>query len=310
MSGACRAPRPSQSPLRISFHALFPAFGASPRTFVSAAHYENFPVASFLLPRDVREAVLAIYRFARAADDVADEGHAAPAERLAALDRFDAALDAIGAGRAPTDAPFAELAAAVDRHALPLPLLRDLLSAFRQDVTLHRYPTWAALQDYCRRSADPIGRLLLHLHHCATPDNASKSDAICTALQLVNFWQDVAIDWRKGRVYLPQEDLARFGVAESGIAAGRCDDGWRALIAFETARTRALLESGRPLVRSLPWRFGLEISGVLAGGHRILDRIDAVDGDVFRQRPRLGRIDWAIVAWHAIVPPRHAGSLP
>ena len=253
----------------------------------------------------MREAVLAIYRFARAADDVADEGDAAPAERLAALSRFDDALDAIATHRPTTDAPFVELAAAVERHALPIPLLRDLLSAFRQDVTTRRYATWPALLDYCRRSANPIGRLLLHLHRRDGANNQAWSDSICTALQLVNFWQDVARDWQKGRVYLPQEDLRRFGVAEAQIAEGRCDDGWRALIAFETARARTLLESGRPLVRALPWRFALEISGVLAGGHRILDRIDAVHGDVFLHRPQLRRVDWALVSCRALVPPRH-----
>jgi len=271
---------------------------------VSAAHYENFPVASFLLPRAQRDAVLAIYRFARAADDIADEGDAAPAARLAELDRFERALDAIAAGRPTGEAPFAALAAAIDKHALPLALLRDLLSAFRQDVLTHRYSTQAALLDYCRRSANPIGRLLLRLYRRDGPAELAWSDAICSALQLANFWQDVALDWAKDRVYLPQEDLERFGVAEAQIAHARCDDAWRTLMAFETARTRALLESGRPLVRALPWRAGLELSGVLAGGHRILDRIDAVGGDVFRHRPRLSAADWALVGCRALAPPR------
>jgi squalene synthase HpnC len=271
---------------------------------VSAAHYENFPVASFLLPRAQRDAVLAIYRFARAADDIADEGEAPPATRLAELDRFERALDAIAAGRPPQEAPFAALAAAIARHALPVALFRDLLSAFRQDVLTHRYASEAALLDYCRRSANPIGRLLLHLHRRSGPAEVVWSDGICTALQLANFWQDVALDRAKGRIYLPLEDLARFGVAETQIDEARCDDAWRALMAFETARTRALLESGRPLVRALPWRPGLELAGVLAGGHRILDRIDAVGGDVFRHRPRLSATDWARVACQALAPPR------
>ena len=271
---------------------------------MSAAHYENFPVASFLLPHATREAVVAIYRFAREADDIADEGDATPADRLAQLDRFERALDAIVAGQRPTEAPFASLADAIARHSLPVPLFRDLLSAFRQDVTTHRYPTFAALLDYCRRSANPIGRLLLHLYRRNAPANVACSDAICSALQLVNFWQDIGGDWDKGRVYLPQEDLARFGVAEAQIAEGRCDERWRALLAFETARARTLLDSGRPLVRALPWRAGLELSGVLAGGHRILDRIDACRGDVFRHRPQLRRIDWTYVAWRALFPLR------
>jgi squalene synthase HpnC len=277
---------------------------------VSAAHYENFPVASFLLPHATREAVLAIYRFAREADDIADEGAARPVDRLAELDRFERALDAIAAGRTPTEPPFASLADAIARHSLPLPLFRDLLSAFRQDVTTHRYPTFAALREYCRRSANPIGRLLLHLYRRDAPANVACSDAICSALQLVNFWQDIGGDWDRGRVYLPQEDLARFGVAEAQIAEGRCDERWRALLAFETARARALLDSGRPLVRALPWRSGLELSGVLAGGHRILDRIDACRGDVFRHRPQLRRIDWTYVAWRALFPLRVQRNRP
>jgi squalene synthase HpnC len=277
---------------------------------VSVAHYENFPVASWLVPRRLRPAVVAIYRFARAADDIADEGDFAPADRLAALDRLERALDAIGAGAAPTEAPFDGLAAAIARHHLPLEPLRDLLSAFRQDVLTPRYATQALLLDYCRRSANPIGRLMLRLYDADTAENLHASDAICTALQLINFWQDIASDWRRGRLYVPQEDLIRFGVAESHVAEERCDGSWRALIAFESARTRALLESGRPLTRALPWRLGLELSGVLAGGHRILDGIDATGGDVFRRRPSLARGDWAGVACNALFPPRRHRAAP
>jgi len=271
---------------------------------VSAAHYENFPVASLLVPVPLRPAVLAVYRFARMADDFADEGDVAPADRLAALDRFDAALDEIAAGSDPSAPPFPELAAAVVRHALPLAPFRDLLSAFRQDVTTTRYSTAKDLFDYCRRSANPIGRLMLRIFDAEAPANLVASDAICTALQLINFWQDIASDWLRGRVYLPIEDLGRFGVTEAHIADARCDEAWSALMAFETARARALLESGRPLTRALPWRLRLEISGVLAGGHRILDGIDATGGDVFRRRPKLSRSDWAGVACNAIFPPR------
>jgi len=275
---------------------------------VSVAHYENFPVASFLVPRAIRGAVVAIYRFARTADDLADEGEASPAERLAALDACASGLEAIAAGRAPSTPPFAELATAIARHRLPLEPFHDLLSAFRQDVTTPRYTSATQLLDYCRRSANPIGRLLLHLYDAATPVNLESSDAICTALQLANFWQDVALDWTKGRIYLPQEDLARFGVAEAQIGEARCDAAWRALMTFETARTRAMLDAGRPLVRALPWRLALELSGVLAGGYRILDRIDATGGDVFRRRPTLSRADWAMVAYRALFPPRTAGA--
>ena len=144
----------------------------------------------------------------------------------------------------------------------------------------------------------------MHLYGTVSAPNMLHADAICTALQLVNFWQDIALDWRKNRVYLPQEDLTRYGVGEAHIANARCDGAWRALLAFETARARTLLASGRPLTTVLPWRLALELRGVLAGGHRILDGIDAVGGDVFRQRPQLARGDWAIVGWQALFPPR------
>jgi squalene synthase HpnC len=271
---------------------------------VSASHYENFPVASLVVPRKLRAAMLAIYRFARAADDLADEGAAAPAARLAALDRYERALDAIAAGCAPAEPPFPALAAAIARHRLPFAPFRDLLSAFRQDVTTTRYASFAAVLDYCRRSANPVGRLLLTLYGSASDANLRTSDAICSALQLINFWQDIAADWQRGRVYIPQDDLARFGVSEAQIAGARCDESWRALLAFQTARARAMLESGRALTRELPWRPGLELAGVLAGGHRILDGIDAVGGDVFRHRPQLARTDWIAIAWQAVFPPR------
>ena len=271
---------------------------------MSAGHYENFPVASLLVPQRLRPAILAVYRFARMADDFADEGDAAPAERLAALDRFEAALDAIEAGTPPRTPPFPELAAAIARHAMALDPFRDLLSAFRQDVTTTRYHSAAALFDYCRRSANPIGRLMLRIFDADATANLAASDAICTALQLINFWQDIAADWAKGRIYLPTEDLDRFGVTESHIAEARCDSAWSALMAFESARARALLDVGRPLTDVLPWRLRLEISGVLAGGHRILDGIDATGGDVFRGSPRLSASDWIGVARSAIFPPR------
>jgi len=271
---------------------------------VSAGHYENFPVASLLVPRRLRPSILAIYRFARTADDVADEGDAPAAARLVALERIAQALDSAVEGERPPDDPFPGLAEAIRRHALPPDLFHDLLSAFRQDVTTTRYPVYADVLDYCRRSANPIGRLVLHVYGAAAGANLAHSDAICTGLQLVNFWQDIALDWRKGRVYLPQEDLAHFGVTEDDIAAGRCDERWRALLAFETARARALLVSGAPLARALPWRLGLELRAVQAGGHRILDAIDAVGGDVFRHRPALRATDWITVAANALAPPR------
>jgi squalene synthase HpnC len=272
------------------------------------AHYENFPVASWLVPARLRAPIEAIYGFARAADDVADEGDASETERLAGLDRFLLALDEIDSGRRPGDPAFARLADAVRDFALPTRLLRDLIDAFQQDVRKKRYGTYAELLDYSRRSANPIGRLVLHVFgktgdglffSAANKGNAlspvEQSDAICSALQFINFWQDVAVDWHKGRVYIPQEDLARFGVSEADIAA-RCADGrWRELMDFECARSRALLLSGTPLAAQLPGRLGMEIRATIHGGATILDKIQAVSGDVFRRRPALRAFDWLAI---------------
>lgn len=267
-------------------------------------HYENFPVASRLVPARLRPAVVAIYRFARSADDLADEGDAAPGARLAALQVFTRALEAIERGETPSLAPFPALADAIRTHRLPMQPFHDLLSAFAQDVTTSRYATFADVADYCMRSANPVGRLMLAVYGLGAPANNRASDSICTGLQLANFWQDVAIDWQKGRVYLPMEDLQRFGVSEAQIASARVDAGWRSLMAFETSRARALLDAGRPLLRELPWRLRLEIGAVIAGGRRILARIDNVGGDVFRRRPVLGPVDWIAVALRTLIPPR------
>jgi squalene synthase HpnC len=263
---------------------------------VGVGHYENFPVASLLLPKRLRPPVRAIYRFARTADDIADEGDATAAQRLQQLADLAGQLDAVER-RAPNDWP--DLADAVDRYRLPIELLRDLLSAFSQDVTVHRYADYAGLFDYCQRSANPIGRLLLVLFERDEPELRAQSDAICTGLQLVNFWQDIAVDWGKGRVYLPQSELRRFGVDESMIAQGRVEGRWRDLVAAQTARAAAMLHAGAPLAAALGGRIGLELRLVVAGGLRIAQRIDAANGDIFRYRPTLRRRDWLLLAVRA-----------
>lgn len=263
-------------------------------------HYENFPVASILMPRRLVPAVETIYAFARGADDVADEGDATPAERLAGLAEYEAALDDIAAGRTPSRTMFARLGAVVAQFALPLQALRDLLSAFRQDVVTTRYPDYAALLDYCRRSADPVGRLMLALYGVGGERRLRQSDAICTALQLINFWQDVGIDIAKGRIYLPQEDLARFGVGEADIEAGRDSPAWRALMAFEVERARVLMLSGAPLARQLPGRIGWELRLIVQGGLRILERIERARYDVYRRRPTLGKLDYLVMLGRAV----------
>jgi squalene synthase HpnC len=264
---------------------------------MGVGHYENFPVASWLMPSGLRPAVRAIYRFARTADDIADEGDAAPQVRLAALADLQVVLDRIASGEG---GDWPDLAAAVREHGLPLRPLHDLLSAFAQDVTVKRYDSYESLLDYCRRSADPVGRLLLALYRVDEPQAADWSDRICTGLQLTNFWQDVAIDWSKGRVYLPQDELARFEVGESALAGGGRDRNWSALMRAQTDRARRMLESGAPLTRRLPGRIGWELRLVIQGGLRVLERIDRVEGDVFGKRPRLRAPDWLVVATRSL----------
>ena len=262
---------------------------------MSVDHPENFPVASVLLPKRLRRPIEAIYRFARGADDIADEGDASDAERLRALKAYSAELDRIEQGQAPTDPTFDELANIIVEWKLPLPLLRDLLEAFAQDVKKKRYANYTELLDYCRRSANPVGRLLLHLVGCTSTENLLRSDNICTALQLINFWQDVAIDWQKDRVYLPQADLARFRIAEKHIAEQRWSAEWAALLDFQTDRARSMMLAGAPLVHALPGRMGWEIRFTVQGGLRILERIRRVRGDVFRRRPVLRPADWLLM---------------
>ena len=255
-------------------------------------HYENFPVASILLPKRLRQPIEAIYRFARGADDIADEGDACDEVRLQALADYNAELYRIERGLMPATADFQTLTTVIMEWNLPIQLFRDLLDAFAQDVVQKRYSDYPELLDYCRRSANPVGRLLLHLVDRTSEENLYRSDCICTALQLINFWQDIAIDWQKQRVYLPQTDLDHFGVSENQIAEERWSADWAALLDFQIDRTRALMLEGAPLVHQLPGRMGWEIRVTVQGGLRILERLRRVRGDVFRHRPTLGAPDW------------------
>jgi len=262
---------------------------------MSVDHYENFPVASILMPKRLRKPVAAIYHFARAADDIADEGELSNEERLQQLNDFRDELTHIAADETPLMPLFQHLSVEVKAHALPLQLMHDLLDAFSQDVVKKRYANYDELLDYCRRSANPVGRLLLHLYEEATLVNLAYSDAICTSLQLINFWQDVAKDITIARIYLPQDDMARFGVTEEQIVQARCDDAWRALMKFQIERARALMLYGKPLGTILTGRIGLEMRMVIQGGLRILDKIEAADYDVFNKRPVLRPFDWVIM---------------
>ncbi|RZT98061.1 squalene synthase HpnC [Rivibacter subsaxonicus] len=274
-------------------------------------HYENFPVASWLCPCALRPAVVAIYGFARTADDIADEGGASPEQRRADLQAYRTELHRVAAGAAPAPrwaSVFAPLQRAIDAHALPLALLNDLLDAFLQDTAVQRYADRATLLDYCRRSANPVGRLLLHLYRPLAPIAGSEtalaqSDAICTALQLINFWQDPSLDHARGRIYLPQEAWARHGVDEATLLARSDSAATQALIADECRQARELMLQGAPLALALPGRLGWELRGVVQGGLRILDRIAALDHATLSQRPSLGATDWPLIAWRALLMP-------
>ncbi len=273
-------------------------------------HYENFPVASLLLPAHLRSAVRDIYRFARSADDIADEGDATPAQRLSQLDSYRQALKALEADghlnhTDPLAPIFNPLGATVLRHKLPWQAFHDLLCAFEQDVRVKRYADLSSLLDYCARSANPVGHLMLHLYEVRNEQAFQQSDAICTGLQLTNFWQDVAIDWLKDRVYLPQDAMARHGVTEAQIATNRCDPAWQALMAEQVTLARQCLLQGWPLPASLPWRAGLELRLVIQGGLRILSRLEQLHYDVFAHRPTLRKRDWLILAWRAFAHSNH-----
>ena len=263
-------------------------------------HYENFPVASRLLPARLRAPVSVIYAFARGADDFADEGDAPPAARLAALDDWARMLDAAAAGAPPPHPVFVALADVLRTHALPVRLLHALIDAFRMDVRQARWPDFDALLHYCRHSADPVGRLLLHLDGSATPANLADSDRICTGLQLVNHWQDLGQDAAENdRVYVPEDELTAYGVTIEQLRERRVDDALVRLMAFQRARARGLLVAGAPLARRLRGRMALEIALVVQGGLRVLDKLDAAAADPFA-RPRLDARDWAALAWRTL----------
>jgi phytoene synthase len=268
---------------------------------VSVGHYENFPVASLLLPRELREPVSVIYRFARTADDFADEGNDAPAARLEKLRGFGRELDGISTGKASETPLFVDLARVVREHALPLQLFHDLLDAFSQDVVKNRYADFAEVLDYSRRSANPVGRLLLLLFGKNSADNCAFSDRICSALQIINFWQDVRVDYEtKNRIYLPQDELRRFGVTEEHLSQHRCDAAFQGLMRFQVDRARQMMLEGKALVDRLEGRFRLEIAITVQGGLRILEKLERARYDIFRHRPAHLWFDWPILFFRAL----------
>jgi squalene synthase HpnC len=251
-------------------------------------HYENFPVASRLLPPKMRPHVAAVYAFARAADDVADEPGLEPVERLRRLDDW---RDRLRSAESSSDPLFLALAETIRTHRLPVTLFEDLLSAFRQDVTTTRYATWTELLDYCRRSANPVGRLVLRIAGYDDPGLDRASDAVCTALQLTNFWQDLERDWTIGRVYVPADDRLRAGAREEDLAARSMSAEWKRVMTVMVARTRELFGEGRMVCDGVSGRLRWELRLTWLAGSRILDKLERAGYDVFHRRPTLGRSD-------------------
>lgn len=267
------------------------------------SHYENFPVASVLCPPHLRPAIVAIYWFARTADDIADEGDALPQARLDDLAAYRSDLMAAAAGLAPSERwaeIFGRLGPVIKQFALPVDLLADLLSAFEQDVVKQRYASRSELLDYCRRSANPVGRLLLHLYGVKDAQSLAQSDCICTALQLINFWQDLSVDIPRGRIYLPAQSWAVHGVDEAQLLGLKSHPGTIDLIADCTRFARAAMLKGGPLVKKVPGRGGWELRLVVQGGLRILDKIEAMNYNTLQHRPKLGAWDVAVMGWRAL----------
>jgi squalene synthase HpnC len=280
---------------------------------LASSHYENFPVASRLLPRRMRPHVAAVYAFARLADDIADEGEAPVDLRHARLDEW---LDRLRAALADTPAPsrtvleaataaqapavFTALAATARTCDLPRGLLEDLVSAFRQDVTVTRYASWPELRDYCRRSANPVGRLVLRIGGWRDAALDEASDALCTALQLTNFWQDLAVDWSRGRLYVPAEVYERTGATPASLDRCEWPAAWQEALAICAAETRASFQAGRTVCDGVSGRLRWELRGTWLGGVRILDRLEAAGFDVFSHRPTLGAGDVPAILWNAV----------
>lgn len=273
-------------------------------TALASQHYENFPVASFALPKDLRYPIALIYHFARCADDFADEDNHTQAERLALLQGYVDELNIIKANGSSQDAFFIEFAQMLRDRKLPLEPFYDLLDAFKQDVMKARYVNFDEVLDYCKRSANPIGALLLHLFNKASPKNLVYSDNICSALQLINFYQDVAIDFddtdHPRRIYCCQDEMQQFGITESQMAAQQSNVNWERFMRFNVERAETMLQNGKPLGRILPGRMGLEMRLIIAGGETIIRKLKVVNGDVFHKRPTIKAWDWPAILIKAI----------
>jgi squalene synthase HpnC len=266
---------------------------------LAARHYENFPVASLLMPKKLRRHVAALYAFARIADDFSDEVEYEGVRRERLLD-WRRQLDEIGS-KPPSHPVFLALGATMRELDLPKQLFDDLLSAFLQDTEKNHYDTYDEVLDYCRRSANPVGRVVLMIHGYRSEELFRYSDAICTALQLANFWQDVSVDLKKDRIYIPQEDFDANGYSQADLRMGVYNDRFKNLMKFQVSRTRALFEQGRPLIQRLDWPLSMEIRLTFLGGKEILKMIRRLDFDTIRTRPVLRKRDWIPLVARALV---------
>ncbi len=257
-------------------------------------HYENFPVVSLLVPANLRKHVAIIYWFARTADDYADEGTLTSAERIEKLEAFENRLTCLLNGN--SDAPFElALSTTISTKNLSPEYFFNLMKAFKQDVVKKSYKDFPELMSYCRNSANPVGRLILELNDIRNEEAFKLSDMICTALQLTNFWQDSAIDFNKGRIYYPQDELKEFGVTEKMFELKENNLNLKALVKRNVERTRNLFDDGERLTGFLRGRLKFEVKWTILGGKSILDRIEKNDFEVLRQRPALDKIDFFIL---------------
>lgn len=274
-------------------------------TAVAREHYENFPVGSLALPKHLRHPVALIYTFARQADDFADEGNHKAEHRLAMLEGYKKQLDLIKAGGISNSNFFVEFGEMIHKNNLPLQPFYDLLSAFSQDVTKVAYANFEEVLDYCDRSANPIGELLLHLFNKASPENIIYSNNVCTALQLINFYQDVAIDFdstfHEKRIYLCQDEMAQFHINEAQIASKHINLHWEQFMLFNIERAEEMLQAGKPLGDILPGRMGLEMRLIIGGGEQIIYKLKKVRGDIFKHRPTLKAWDWPLILFKTLL---------
>lgn len=270
---------------------------------LTKSHYENFPVGSLLMPKALQPAVHSLYAFMRTADDFSDEDRRSgdESERLAWLESWEHMLEACSQGTA-THPTFIALRKTMAQYQLPVQWLRDLLHAFKMDVTVRRYADRDALLSYCRYSANPVGRLILALSGCRDEERYALSDAICTALQLANHWQDVAVDLKKDRIYLPQSDMHRFGVSEADLFGHCATPEFQQLMAYQVSEARTYFNRGRSLPETVSGRLRLELRLTWLGGMRILDKVEALAFDTLHRRPVVTRWDWAALALRSLRP--------